>query len=114
MVVKVTPSARAMPGIEGRYMLIPSGLTAETAMSRAIKPGFAMGGAAVVVVWSMGSGSLSVTLQTAWQVGCASCTSWPVCEARQCFVSLTEARLLSKRRGHERAVHRQRNAGPAL
>jgi hypothetical protein len=43
MVVKVTPSARAMPGIEGRYMLIPSGLTAETAMSRAIKPGFTRG-----------------------------------------------------------------------
>jgi hypothetical protein len=43
MVVKSTPSAHAIPGIEGRYILIPSGLTAETAMRRAIKPGFTMG-----------------------------------------------------------------------
>jgi hypothetical protein len=43
MVVKSTPSARAIPGIEGRYMLMPNGLTAETAMSSAIKPGVAAG-----------------------------------------------------------------------
>jgi hypothetical protein len=43
MVVKSTPSARAIPGIEGRYMLMPSGLTAETAMRRAMKPGLAGG-----------------------------------------------------------------------
>ena len=54
MIVKSTPSARAMPGMEGRYMLMPSGLTAAIAMSNAMKDGLAIGfsGAAAVIAFA--------------------------------------------------------------
>src|SRR5829696_6784475 len=48
MVAKSTPSARAMPGMDGRYRLMPSGLTAAIAMSNAIRGGLSIGCAAAV------------------------------------------------------------------
>ena len=39
-----------MPGMEGRYMLMPSGLTAEAAMSKAMKECLAAGCGATALV----------------------------------------------------------------
>src|SRR5919112_1252054 len=49
-----------MPGMDGRYMLRPSGLTAATPISRAMKEGLAIGGsagAARLPRWSRGCAS---------------------------------------------------------
>src|SRR5215208_4720265 len=57
MVVKSTPRARAMPGMDGRYRLMPSGLTAAIAMSNAIPGGLSIGCAAAAVEQVISGGS---------------------------------------------------------
>src|SRR3712207_5641321 len=81
MVVKSTPNARAMPGMEGRYILMPSGLTAETATSNAIKVGRTIGCAAAGEVRVISSVPIPETAADGSQDGTALRSVFPA-EAR--------------------------------
>ena len=81
MVVKSTLNARAMAGMEGRYILMPSGLTAETATSNAINEGRTIGWAVAGEVGGMNSAPIPETAANGLAGRnrpeiCVYCISW--------------------------------------